>query len=251
MDQAEGVVRPTPESEPDLPIRLPLRLAAILLFAGVLVSLLAGLFHPDNASANDHAAAFSEYADSAAWTGIHLGQFVGMAILIAGLLVLFAALDLHRGAAAWLARFAAVAAVAALALYAVLQAVDGVALKHAVDAWAAAPEAEKAARFDVAEGIRWLEWGVRSYQSLLLGTSFVLFSVAIIWSGKVSRFVGSFLGLTGFAYLVQSWVIGTEGFSPANAVPTLAGIATSIVWSIWLLVSGWRRRPRSAPASVP
>ncbi|MFT4468847.1 hypothetical protein ACMX2H_02960 [Arthrobacter sulfonylureivorans] len=252
MDQADGAVRPTPDNDPSspAPLRSPLRLAATLLFAGVLVSLLAGLFHPDNANANDHAAAFSEYASSAAWTGIHLAQFVGMAILIAGLLVLFVALDLRLGAACWLARFAAVAAIGALALYAVLQAVDGVALKHAVDAWAAAPEAAKGGRFDVAEGVRWLEWGVRSYQSLLLGLSLVLFAVAIIWSGRVSRFVGSFMGLTGFAYLVQGWVVGTEGFSPANTIPTLVGIAASSVWSIWLLISAWRHRPRSAPASA-
>jgi hypothetical protein len=56
----------------------------------------------------------------------------------------------------------------ALGLYGVLQAVDGVALKQAVNAWASAPEAEKAARFASAETIRWLEWGTRSYQSFML-----------------------------------------------------------------------------------
>jgi len=34
--------------------------------------------------------------------------------------------------------------------------VDGVALKQAVNAWASAPDAEKAARFASAEAIRWL-----------------------------------------------------------------------------------------------
>ena len=42
-------------------------------------------------------------------------------------------------------------------------AVDGVALKQAVNAWASAPVAEKAARFASAEAIRWIEWGARSY----------------------------------------------------------------------------------------
>src|SRR4051812_14561100 len=60
-------------------------------------------------------------------------------------------------------RFVAVSVVVALALYGVLQAVDGVALKHAVDAWANAPEAQKAARFASAETVRWLEWGMNSY----------------------------------------------------------------------------------------
>jgi hypothetical protein len=77
---------------------------------------------------------------------VHLGQFVGMAVIIAGLLVLYFALDLRAGGAASVARLAAVSAAVALGLYGVLQAVDGVALKQAVDAWASAPDAEKAAR---------------------------------------------------------------------------------------------------------
>ena len=42
----------------------------------------------------------------------------------------------------------------ALGFYGVLQAVDGVALKQAVDAWVNAPEADKAARFASAEVVR-------------------------------------------------------------------------------------------------
>ena len=94
---------------------------------------------------------FAEYAASATWTAAHLGQFVGMAIVIAGLLALFVALDGPAGKPGWFSGFGAVAAVVALALYGALQAVDGVALKQAVDAWVAVPEAEKAGRFAVAE----------------------------------------------------------------------------------------------------
>jgi hypothetical protein len=64
-------------------------------------------------------------------------------------------------------RFGAVSAVVTLALYGVLQAADGVAPKHAVDAWVSAPDPEKAGRFASAEAIRWLEWGLRSYQSFM------------------------------------------------------------------------------------
>ena len=70
---------------------------------------------------------FAEYAASGQWTAIHLGQFVGMMVFITGLLVLFLALNVQVGTAGWLNRFGAVSAVVALALYAVLQAVDGVA----------------------------------------------------------------------------------------------------------------------------
>ena len=52
--------------------------------------------------------------------------------------------------------FRTMAAGVALALYGIASVVEGVALKHAVDAWASAPAAEQAARFASAEAIRWL-----------------------------------------------------------------------------------------------
>jgi len=48
-----------------------------------------------------------------------------------------------------------------------------------VDAWATAPDAEKAARFASAEAIRWLEWGVRSYQDFTLGLALLLAAAAV------------------------------------------------------------------------
>ena len=220
--------------------RMLLRLSATLLFLGELISLVAGYFHPDQAPANDHHAAFAGYAASVHWTAIHLGQFVGMAVIITGLLTLFFALNVRAGAPAWIARLAALVAAVALALYGVLQAVDGVALKQAVDAWASAPDAEKAVRFASAEAIRWLEWGVRSYQSFMLGVTFLLFAIVIVWTARTSRAIGVLMGLSGLAYLAQGWVIGSEGFSATNSLPTLVGIVATLVWSIWLLISAWR-----------
>ena len=115
------------------------RTPASLISGGVLLSLAAGFFHPDRAPANDHAAAFAEYAHSGAWIAVHLGQFVGMMVIVAGLLALFLVLNGQAGRSVWAGPFGAAAAVLALGLYGVLQAVDGVALKHAVDAWATAP----------------------------------------------------------------------------------------------------------------
>ncbi|MFF2244961.1 DUF4386 family protein [Arthrobacter sp. NPDC058130] len=232
---------PTASDQPERlrPTRGPLRLAATLAFAGFAVSVISGLLHADTASANDHAATFAEYARSGIWTAVHLGQFAGMALLISGLVVLLAVLKAPGGALALTARFGAVAAVAALALYAALQAVDGVALKHAVDAWAAAAEPEKAARFATAEGIRWLEWGMRSYQSFVLGAALLLTGVVVVGARRVSRLIGWLMALSGLAYLAQGWIIGAEGFSPANTIPTLAGIVLILVWTLWLLASAW------------
>ena len=145
-----------------------LRLSATLLLTGQLLYILVTLFHTGG-EANNHPAVFADYARSGAWTAVHVGQFAAMALLTAGLFALSMITCLEEGISRWVGRFAACAAVATLVLYGVLQAVDGVALKQAVNAWASAPDAEKAARFASAETIRWLEWGVRSYQNIVLG----------------------------------------------------------------------------------
>ena len=147
-------------------------------------------------------------------------------------------------------RLGLVSAIVALALYGVLQAVDGVALKLAVDAWANAPEAEKAARFANAETVRWLEWGVRSYQSFALGIAFALFGAMLARSESLPRPVGYLMGLAGIAYVAQGWVLGTQGFSPGNAIPTLAGIALVLASSIWLLIAAWWGRRELVASSV-
>jgi hypothetical protein len=216
-----------------------LRLSATLLFVGELLSLLAGFLHPSRENPNNHTAVFAEYATSGNWTAVHLGQFAAMAVIIAGLLVLFFALNVHSGTPEWMGRFAAVSAVVALALYGVLQAVDGVALKQAVDAWASAPDAEKAARFASAEVIRWLEWGTRSYQSFMFGLTLVLFAAMIVGMARIPRPIGYLMGLSGLAYIVQGWVLGSEGFSASNTIPQLLAYLLILVWSIWLLIIAW------------
>jgi len=221
--------------------RTSLRLSAGLLLAGQLVYIGVTQFHAGG-DANNHSAIFAAYAANGIWTAVHLGQFASMAILLAGLLALFFALDLQDGTARWAGRFGAASAAAALALYGILQAVDGVALKQAVNAWASAPEAEKAARFASAEAIRWLEWGVRSYQDFALGLALLLFAAAQVRTAWVPRPIAHLMGLSGLAYLVQGWVAGSEGFSPTQSVAIVLAWVVSLVWMIWLVVVAWRMR---------
>ena len=225
-----------------------LRLSATLVVIGELLFALVTLFHADG-EANNHPAVFAEYASSASWIAVHLGQFVFMAVLLFGLLVLFFALNVRSGALEWVGRFAAVSVVVALALYGVLQAVDGIALKHAVDAWANAPEAEKATRFASAEMMRWLEWGVNSYQNFMYALSLILLATVIVGTARVPRGIGYLMGLAAIPMLVQSQVLGTEGF----AVPLLAGTLSTVAlplmlaWSIWLLIVAWRMEQPDQP----
>lgn len=222
--------------------RSSLRLPATLTLMGVVVSFVAGYFHPEHAQPNDHVAAFTEYAHSQYWTLIHLGNFVGMVFIIAGLLALYWVFNLQTGFRGLLSRFAAVASGVALTLYGVLEAVDGVALKQAVNAWANAPEAEKLVRFTSAETVRWLEWALRSYQCCMLGLSFLLFGMLIFSIARIPRWVGAFMGVSGLAYFIQGWNIGTQGFAPINKIPAIIGICSVLIWSISFWVFAFQRR---------
>ena len=95
--------------------RTSLRLWATLLLVGQLLYIVVTQFHTGG-DANDHPAIFAAYAGSGIWTAVHFGQFAGMALLLAGLLALFFALDVQAGTARWAGRFGAASAVAALGL---------------------------------------------------------------------------------------------------------------------------------------
>jgi hypothetical protein len=225
-------------------------LAAALVVIGELLSIIAGIFHPAREDPNNHPAVFAEYAASADWTLIHLGQFVGMSVFLAGLVLLASAFDTDKNPPGprLLMRLGSAAALVTLALYAILQAVDGVALKQAVDAWAHATEAEKPALLASAETLRWLEWGIRSYQSFMLGITLVTCGTGIVWAMRIPRAMGILMALSGLAYTLQGFLIGLEGFSNRNTVPQLGGYLLMFAWSIWLLIFAVLRRERPTEA---
>ncbi|HEX6542439.1 MAG TPA: hypothetical protein VF040_11845 [Ktedonobacterales bacterium] len=225
-------------------IRSSLRLSATLLLVGQLLYIVITLLHTGG-PANNHPVIFAAYAGSGDWTAVHLGQFAAMAILLAGLLALFFALDVQAGTASWVrwtGRFGAASAVAALAVYGVLQAVDGVANKQADAAWVNAPDAEKAARFASAEAIRWIEWGLRSYQNYALGLAVLLFAAAVVRTAWIPRPIAFLMGLAGLTYLVQGWVAGSEGFSQTLSNAIVLTYVLDVVWMIWLVVVAWRMK---------
>lgn len=219
--------------------RASLRMSAGLLLAGQLLYILVTQFHAGGA-ANDHPAIFTVYAGSAIWKAVHVGQFMCAAVLLAGLLALPFAVTAHGERRRWFGRFGAALAVVALALYGVLQAVDGVGNKEVDDAWVNAPDAEKAARFASAEAMRWLEWGARSYHDFALGIALLLIAAAIVGAVGVPRPIAYLMGLSGLTYLVQGWVVGSEGFSETHTILILVAWALTLAWMIWLVVVAWR-----------
>jgi len=215
-----------------------LRLSATLVLIGEVIFTVIALFlHPGGGTTL--AGTFANDAASGDWAAIHLGEFASTAVLLAGLLVLYFALGETSGTPRWLGFFGAIATGVALVLAGVVFAVDGVANKQAVDAWVSAPAAEQMARFASAQALRWLEIGTTSYEFFMQGLALVLFSLVIVWTARVKRPIGYLMGVSGLAYLVYGWVVGTTGFTSATNVPSRAGFLLLLASMGWLYIVAW------------
>jgi hypothetical protein len=219
------------------------RIAAVCAFAGAALLALGTILHPGEADPNNAAAAFAEYAASRQWIAIHLTQFAGVAAMIAALLAL--GRQLEAGA---LLRLAAGGGVASLALAAALQAVDGIALKAMVDAWAAAPAAEKNAAFRAAFAVRQIEIGFASLSSLVFGATAALFGAALLNSRTFSPWLGRLGIAAGLGIAATGLAIAYTGFSDVEMLILMLASVLLLVWMVALGVMMWRRQSQSAPS---
>ena len=216
-----------------------LGLAGMLMVGGLLLNVVATLIHPAG-DEDDHEAIFREYADSGAWVAVHLGQFVGVLLALGGLLVLYRAMR-SGGHTHLLADFAAVATVATAATWAVLQGLDGVALKQAVEAWDRASGAEESIRFANAETVRWLEWGFQSYFRVLLGLTFVLFGASILATRLVAGWLGWAAICAGLFCAAIGVDVGYNGLaSGLQDALSIAFLVVVLVFAFGILATGIR-----------
>jgi hypothetical protein len=221
-----------------------LRWAGGVMVGGLILNAVSTAFHPVGAEDN-HEVIFTQYADSAPWVAVHIGQFVGVLLTLGGLLILCRVI---RGAGrTLLPDLAAAATVATAAIWAVLQGLDGVGLKQAVDAWQGASGTEEAMRLAGAEVIRWLEWGFQSYFRLLLGLALVLVGAGMLASRLLARWLGWAAVLAGVMSVIFGVDVGysrlESGLQDATGMPFLIVV---LALSIGVLVSGFRERTRHA-----
>lgn len=224
-----------------------LMLGASLWLGGLLLGTVAGVFHasPPGGDANNLAATFPGIAASGVWGAVHFGQFAGAWVVLAGLLVLYRALETpaKRSVLGMLGVAATIAAASAVAAW---LAVDGIGLKHAVDAWASAPALEKASAFQDARIVRFLEWSTSSYSILLEGVTFILLGLVIVRSTALPGWLGWLICVAGLGDLVTGIVLGNEGFSSTLTIVSLPSTILAPVVAIGILVIVWRRRHEDA-----
>jgi hypothetical protein len=145
-------------------------------------------------------------------------------VALAGLLVLCRGL---RPETPSLALLAAGALIASGATWAALQAVDGVTLKQAVDAWVGASGTEKATRFADAETVRWLEWGLQTYFRVLLGAAFLLLGSAAVVSRLIPSLLGALLAVGGLLSFAVGFSVAYAGLE--SGFQDAVGIALQLV----------------------
>ena len=232
--------------------RALLRIGAVSLAAGLVAAVVFEMLHPSREDPNNNPRVFAEYAADNDWISVHLGQLAGALLLIGGLVALCASLAGGRPMSAAWARLATAAAITAAAAYGVLQVVDGVALKRAVDAWAAAPVAEKPTAFQAAQTVRWTEYGLNSLTFSLIGLTLLLVGVAMLTGDRFPRWLGAWAIAAGLGYGVKGLGVAYNGF--AASLTGLVALVLFGTWVITMAVLMWRRgahaaRPVTATAS--
>lgn len=227
--------------------RATLWIGALLLITGVLVSVVANITHPSREDPMDNPRVFQEYAESGTWVATHLGQFVGYVLLFGGVIVLFHALVEQRRSVV-LAYLGSAMAIASIAVAAILQAIDGIALKAMVDQWVQAAGSDKPAVFAAAEAVRWNEIGVNSLFRLLQGTTLILVGLALALSERYPRWLGWIGTICGLALVLRGFAIAFDGFDLSNPVYAITSLATSNLpitllnlWTATLAFFMWRR----------
>ena len=218
------------------------QMGATCAIAGSVLLFIGTYLHPMSADPNQAAAAFAEYAADPLWVASHLTQLAGVALIVAALLLL--AQQLRAGSAAAWAGIAAGAAIVGQAVAVALQAVDGIALKFMVDAWAAAPAAQKEGLFHAAFAVRQIEIGLASMASLSLGLTATLYGVALLVDRTHPRWVGELAMVGGVPTMMAGVVIASTGFSALAMAINMPANALLLVWMLVLGGCMWRSGAR-------
>ena len=195
--------------------------------------------HPMGADPNDPVAAFAEYAADRFWVASHLVQLAGVAAMVTALL--FLTVQLEANGPSGVSRIATAGAVVSLALAAALQAVDGIALKSMVDAWAAAPESEKQGLFQAAFAVRQIEIGLASMLSLSLGLTMTLYGIAVLRDETFPKWFAGLAVAGGVPTMVAGVVMAYTGFSRSTMAINMPANLLLLLWMIALGGFMWRR----------
>lgn len=219
------------------------KIGAVLLPLGVILFVVStAIYHPHEQDPMNNLAVFMEYAQSDGWIAIHFAQWFAAMFLIGGLIAVYYTIAAQTDAGSGVARFGFASAVVTAAAFTLLQAVDGVALKWAVDAWKDAPAEQQDALFAAALSLRWTEYSLQSYSNILLGLTLLLYALAITLGSSYSRWIGIVAAGSGVAWIVHGVTVAYVGFF--DSIPRLVAIILLAVFAFILSFMMWGKRER-------
>jgi hypothetical protein len=232
--------RPLADATPGNPYY---RLGATLDVVGALLLIAGTMAHPMVSDANNAADAFAAYAATTrpAWVLGHLAQLAGVGGMVVAMVLLAWAV---AGTAATGSRLMSMCGAATVAVAAVLQAVDGIALKATVDLWSQAGPADRSSLFAAAQAVRQVEIGLDAVFSLALAATTLLFGLVLVRAPGGRRALGAVALATAATATAAGILFGLQGFSTTamnmGAASGVLGIDLTITASVW----GWRRASR-------
>ncbi|GIV04253.1 MAG: hypothetical protein KatS3mg077_2131 [Candidatus Binatia bacterium] len=210
------------------------KVGAACAIAGAGLLFVGTFLHPMEADPNDALAAFAEYTADRLWVASHLVQLAGVALIAVALLLLAQQLEFRKGLG--VTRIAVAGAVISLALAAALQAVDGIALKTMVDAWAKAPALGKESAFRAAFAVRQVEIGFASMFCLSVGITATVFGVALLGDDSYPKWFAVLPIVGGLPTAGAGVVIAYTGFS---GLAMAINMVANLILLLWVLVLGW------------
>jgi hypothetical protein len=208
------------------------RTGAISMVLGLLLGIGVSPFH-GGTPPEDLQAILPQIAANDYWVVVHLAQFVGDVLMLFGFVALYRSIieGASTGASPALARMGIVVAVVAEGVYAVNQAVDGIANKFVAQEWVSAAPAEKADAFRLADAVRHIEIGTSSLWALSWGITLLLFGLALALGRAYPRFLGWIAIAVGASQVVSALSLAYNGFpGPSSEGPLiLVFMATSLI----------------------
>jgi len=224
--------------------RALLRIGAISIVLGVLLGLGVIPFH-GGTPPEDFQAVLPQIAANDYWVVVHFAQFVGGVLMLVGYVALYRSITQGAsvGVSGALARMGIVVAVVAEGVYAINQAVDGIANKFVAQEWVSAASAEKADAFRVADAVRHIEIGTSSLWTLSVGIVLLFFGLAIALGRAYPRLLGwaaIAIGVGLFAYALN---LAYNGFYSGTLLGIVGGLA-GILQTLWILILAfflWRK----------
>ena len=182
------------------------RVGAISLILGVIAFVVFVSLLPvePNEVFDDHEKTLQKIVDDdALWLSSHVVAMIAVPLIVVGLCALSRSIA-TQPAHEW-SRAALISVLVGMALFFVLIGLNGFGIKGVAEAWADAPEAEKAAALRIFEAIEAVNMGVWGLTLLgLFGVPIVLYGVAVSMSDDYPRW----LGLVGVVFGLGMTVLG-------------------------------------------